>query len=215
MSTGGARGADGPAEPGAQVSDRWVQWRRDVSLDDYHARFAKVQASGRNSHGEADFIEAYRPGSVLDAGCGMGRVAIELARRGFDVDGTDLDDDLLDYARRDAPHLTWVSGSLVDVALPRRYDLIAMPGNVMIFCRVDDRAPIVRHLAAHLESGGLLVAGFSLDDPSVRPDALTLREYDEYANAVGLALSERFSTWERAPYEGGNYAVSVHRLEAG
>ena len=141
----------------------------------------------------------------------MGRVAIELARRGFDVDGTDLDDDLLDFARRDAPYLTWVSGSLADVALPRSYDLIAMPGNVMIFCRVADRGPIVQHLAAHLNPGGLLVAGFSLDDPSVRFDALTLAEYDQCASAAGLTLADRFSTWDRAPYDGGNYAVSVHR----
>ena len=203
---------DGGIEPGAHVSDRWAQWRRDITLDEYHARFTKVQESGRNSHGEADFIESYRPSSVLDAGCGMGRVAIELARRGFDVDGTDLDDDLLDFARRDAPHLTWVSGSLVDVALPRSYDLIAMPGNVMIFCRVADRAPIVQHLAAHLNPGGLLVAGFSLDDPSVRSDALTLAEYDQCAAAARLTLADRFSTWDRAPYDGGNYAVSVHRI---
>ena len=158
-----------------------------------------------------EHIEINEDSNVLDFGCGMGRVAIELARRGFDVDGTDLDEDLLEFARRDAPHLAWVSGSLVDVALPRSYDLIAMPGNVMIFCRVADREPIVRNLAAHLNPGGLLVAGFSLDDLSVRSDALTLAEYDQCAAAAGLMLADRFSTWDRAPYEGGNYAVSVHR----
>ena len=29
--------------------------------------------------------------------------------------------------------------------------------------------------------------------------------------AAGLALAERWSTWDREPYEGGGYAVSVHR----
>ena len=37
-----------------------------------------MEADGTAAHGEADFIAAYAPSSVLDAGCGMGRVAIEL-----------------------------------------------------------------------------------------------------------------------------------------
>ena len=205
-------------EPGEQVSARWAQWRRDVPLADYHSRWQRLEAQGKNSHGEADFIEGYSPATVLDAGCGMGRVAIELARRGVDVDGTDLDDDLLDYARRDAPHITWVSGSLANVQLPRRYDLIAMPGNVMIFCDVADRAPIVRHLAGYLMPGGLLVAGFSIDDVERVPDALGVDEYDTLCAAAGLQLFERFATWERdawsAEVDGrpAPYAVSVHRL---
>ena len=93
------------SHPGAHVSDRWAQWRRDIPLDAYHLRFAQMEAEGRSSHGEADFIDGFRPASILDAGCGMGRVAIELHQRGYDVEGVDLDGDLLAYARRDAPHV--------------------------------------------------------------------------------------------------------------
>ena len=64
-------------------------------------------------------------------------------------------------------------------------------------------------LAAHLEPGGLLVAGFSLER---RDDALTLPEYDACCAAAGLELVERFATWDRDPYAGGDYALSVHRL---
>jgi SAM-dependent methyltransferase len=194
---------------GEHVSERWAQWRRDIPLDEYHARWERMEAAGRNSHGEADLIESYRPTVVLDAGCGMGRVAIELSRRGLDVDGTDLDEDLLAYARSDAPHLQWHLGDLAVIELPRRYDLVAMPGNVMIFCRSEHRAPIVANVARHLVPGGLLVAGFGLE---ARADALTLGEYDRACASAGLELIERFATWERAPYGGGDYAVSVHAL---
>src|SRR5919204_5229355 len=51
--------------------------------------------AGENVHGEADFVESFHPGSVLDAGCGTGRVAIELARRGIEVVGVDLDPGML------------------------------------------------------------------------------------------------------------------------
>ena len=41
------------------------------------------------------------PGAeVLDAGCGTGRYAIELARRGYVVHGMDLSPDLIDVASR-------------------------------------------------------------------------------------------------------------------
>jgi SAM-dependent methyltransferase len=195
---------------GEHVSERWAQWRRDIDLAEYHTRWTRLEVEGKATHGEADLIASFRPTSVLDAGCGMGRVAIELARRGVDVDGTDLDDDLLEYARYDAPHLTWVHGDLATVVLPRKYALVAMPGNVMVFCRPEDRAPIVANLAAHMEAGAVLIAGFMIE---ARPDAITLAEYDAICAAAELSLADRFATWERAPYDDGNYAVSVHRKD--
>jgi SAM-dependent methyltransferase len=189
------------------VSPRWTHWRETVNLEEYHSRWARMEASGTATHGEADLIEGYAPASVLDAGCGMGRVAIELHHRGIEVEGADLDGDLLAYAQADAPQIPWHHADLATMQLVRTFALIAMPGNVMIFCRPSDRGPIVANLAAHLQPGGLVIAGFSLDTDA---EALTLPEYDGYCTAAGLQLAERFATWERAPYEGGNYAVSVH-----
>lgn len=191
------------------VSERWTQWRERVDLEEYHVRWERLAAAGRATHGEADFIAQYRPSSVLDAGCGMGRVAIELASRGYDVEGCDLDNDLLEYARRSAPAIVWHHADLATMQLPRSYSMVAMPGNVMIFCRADARARVVQRVAAHVEPGGLFVAGFSIEQ---RHDALTLAEYDELCAAAGLDLVERFATWEREPYTGGDYAVSVHRI---
>jgi 2-polyprenyl-3-methyl-5-hydroxy-6-metoxy-1,4-benzoquinol methylase len=198
---------------GEHVSDRWAAWRREIDLEEYHARWERLEATGTAAHGEADLIEALVrevpvDGPVLDAGCGMGRVAIELHARGLSVEGVDLDDDLLSYARRDAPHIQWHFGDLAAVQLPRRYGVVAMPGNVMIFCRPEDRAPIVANLAAHLDAGGLLVAGFGLERHST---AITLDEYDAACVRAGLALHDRYATWERDPFDGGPYAVSVHR----
>ena len=195
---------------GEHVSARWAHWREQVDLAEYHARWAKLEAAGHSTHGEADLIERYvrqggRPPSVLDAGCGMGRVAIELHHRGIEVEGADLDADLLAYAQDDAPHVVWHLADLAEMALGRTYGVVAMPGNVMLFCAAAVRADVVARCAAHLAPGGLLVAGFSID-------GITLDEYDGYCAAAGLALHERFATWEKAPFAGGNYAVSVHRL---
>lgn len=197
------------AEPAPDpVSPRWTHWRETIDLEEYHARFARMEAAGQASHGEADFIEFYQPASVLDAGCGMGRVAIELHHRGVEVVGADLDDDLLAYARADMPEIEWHHADLATMTLGRAFGVVAMPGNVMIFCRAGDRGQILTNLASHLHADGLLIAGFTLDRGA---GALTLDEYDEYCAKAGLALVERYATWERDAYAGGDYAVSVHR----
>ena len=48
---------------------------------DYDRRFEELAAEGRDMHGEAALVDSYGPMSVLDAGCGTGRVALELHRR--------------------------------------------------------------------------------------------------------------------------------------
>ena len=184
--------------------------------DDYDAAFRQRELAGADVHGEAAFVEAMGPHTVLDAGCGTGRVAIELARRGIEVVGVDRDPAMLDPARRKAPQLDWRLEDLATLSVGdgdgglRRFDVVVAAGNVMIFLAPGSEAAVVRRLAAHLAPGGALVAGFQL-----LPGRLDLATYDELAEAAGLRLAERFATWERQPYEGGDYAVSVHRAPVG
>ncbi len=188
---------------------RWND-RDDVPRgDDYDARWRALEASGESIHGEADLLcHLLASGSILDAGCGTGRVAIELHRRGYDVVGTDLDPGMLDTARRKEPAVEWVLGDLVDVDLGRTFDLVAMPGNVMIFVAPGTGAAVLTNLARHVAEGGLLVAGFQLG-----PDKLSLADYDMLAAGAGFSLVERWATWDREPFvlAGADYAVSVHR----
>ena len=195
------------AEDAHNVSRQWSQWRAETDLDEYFTRWQRLEAEGQSRHGEADFIESFGPRSVLDAGCGMGRVAIELDRRGIDVVGVDLDDDLLDFARRSQPSVKGVHSDLATMAFARTFDVVAMPGNVMIFCRPSDRAAVIDRAAAHMEPGGVLVVGFELQTGG---DALTLDEYDRLCAASGLALVRRCSTWQGEAYREESYAVSVH-----
>lgn len=195
--------------PGAQVSQRWAAWRAEVDLAEYEARWQRLAAAGQATHGEADLVASYAPRTVLDAGCGMGRVALELARRGMVTDGVDLDEDLLAVARRLGPHLRWHHADLATVHLGRRFDVVVMAGNVLLFCRPEVRSDIVANLARHLEPGGHLIAGFSLERA---PGSLTLAEYDVAAQAAGLQPDQRWSTWEGAPFaERDAYAVTVFR----
>ena len=172
---------------------------------DYDARWSAMAARGESVHGEADLVAAMQPDTVLDAGCGTGRVAIELASRGIDVVGVDLDQPMLDEARRKAPQLEWVLGDLSTVSLERFFDVIVMAGNVMIFVTPGNETAVVANMARHLVEGGALVAGFQLTTP------YSIERYDADCAAAGLMLERRTATWEGAAFVGGDYAVSVHR----
>lgn len=160
-----------------------------------------------NPHGEADLVFAYSPSSVLDGGCGTGRVAIELARRGIDVTGADLDPDMIARARAKAPGLTWVQADLGELDLPTRFDVVVLAGNVIPYVAAGRRGAAVLRCARHLAPGGRLIAGFQLQAgwPS-------LADYDRWCESAGLVLETRYATWDRHPAtETDTYAVSVHR----
>lgn len=182
---------------------RWSTGSRPRAAD-YDAQWERLAATGADLHGEADLVMTWAPGRVLDAGCGTGRVAIELARRGVRVVGVDLDADFIAAARAKAPALPWHHDDLATVRLGERFDVVVLAGNVMIFLAPDTERTVLTNLAGHLTPGGRLVAGFRLE-----PGRLSLDAFDRAAELAGFDLIERFATWDRAPFVGGDYAVSV------
>jgi SAM-dependent methyltransferase len=190
------------------ATNRWMEG--DVPRGaDYDRRFEELAARGVDMHGEAALVDSYGPGSVLDAGCGTGRVAQELSRRGHDVVGVDMDPGMLEAARRKAPDLPFVQGDLADPALelPGPFDTVVLAGNVLIFVAPGTEGAVLANLAGRLAPGGRMIAGYSL-----APGGLTVARHDELAARAGLALEDRWSTWDRAPFAADStYAVSVHR----
>jgi SAM-dependent methyltransferase len=189
------------------MMDRWQESGVPRGAD-YDRRFEDLAAQGMDMHGEAVLIDSYGPGSVLDAGCGTGRVAIELSRRGHPVVGLDVDEAMLAAARVKAPEIEWVRGDLADTGLQlgQVFDVVVMAGNVLIFVPSGSEERVVANAARWLRPGGLLVSGYS-----ILPGGLGARQHDAMAARAGLVLQDRWSTWDRAPFsEDDRYAVAVH-----
>jgi SAM-dependent methyltransferase len=199
---------DGPGgtDPRARFSAAWRAFRATTDLDEYDTRWERLAAEGHHVHGEADLVEWFGPTTVLDAGCGAGRVAIELARRGISVVGVDLDPDLLARARRRAPELEWVRSDLAELDLGRTFDVVVVAGNVLPFVDPAARSDVVATLAGHVRPDGLLVSGATL-----AADWPTVDDHDRWCAAAGLVREERYGGWAREPFEGAGYVVSVHR----
>jgi SAM-dependent methyltransferase len=190
------------------ATNRWME--RDAPRGAlYDQRFEDLAASGADVHGEAALVHSYGPVSVLDAGCGTGRVAMELDRRGHHVVGVDLDVAMLEAARTKAPQLSWIEGDLADEQLvfDRQFDVVVMAGNVLIFTSPGTEGKVLSNMAAHLVPGGRLIAGYSL-----RPGGFSVATHDDLASRAGLILEDRWSTWDRETFDrASTYAVSVHR----
>ena len=216
----GASGQPGPGVPGLGVSERWAEWRRRVDLDKYDSRWQAMADRGESVHGEADFVDwlietltepnaTERVLRVLDAGCGTGRLAIELTRRGYRTLGVDLDPDMVERAGHKAPDLRWRVGDLAELDLGETFEVAVMAGNIPLFCAPGVQAGIIASIARHLGPGGLLVCGWSQE---TRPDAYLVKHLERDAADAGMETVHRFSTWDRGGFDpGGDYAVIVAR----
>jgi SAM-dependent methyltransferase len=98
-------------------------------------------------------------GSVLEIGCGTGRVAIPLALAGFSVTGLDIVEGMLDVARRKSAGLParWILGDARSFDLHEQFHLIYLTGNVFQFLLTNsDQAALLERAHAHLHADGLL-----------------------------------------------------------
>jgi SAM-dependent methyltransferase len=192
------------------VGDKW---------DWYVDRFDRQYAEGVDLEGEARFVDvmAARESTILDGGCGTGRITAALHRMGHRVIGVDRDPGLIDIARQRYPgpsflvsDLLLAPAALAAAGAPTRFDIIALPGNVMVYLAPGTERDVLRVLGGLLVPGGRLVAGFHTDrDYSV--DALGAD-----AVAGGLAVEHRFATWHLDPWtDDADWAVTVLRRPAG
>jgi len=95
--------------------------------------------------------------SILELGCGTGRVTEVLVRRA-DVTAADLLVEMLRLACRRAPATNFVAADLRQFAFAQRFDLIVLADDPMAhLISIDDRAKTLRLIADHLTLDGRVV----------------------------------------------------------
>jgi SAM-dependent methyltransferase len=112
---------------------------------------------------DADFIAAVlglEPGArVLDVPCGDGRLALELARRGYSVTGVDQDDAQLESAeaegRAEKLSIQWRRSNMRRIRLRGGFDGAFCYGNSFGYFGAEDTAGFLGCLGVSLRTGGM------------------------------------------------------------
>jgi SAM-dependent methyltransferase len=153
-----------------------------------------------------------RGGPVLDLGCGTGRVALHLARRGHRVLGLDREPELVAVLTERAAGLP-VEVELGDAAgfsLGAGFALALAPMQLLQLLAPDQRAGCLACLASHLRPGGLAALAIVAERAVEHPER-------EHSGAPPLPDSQEIDGWvysslpiESRLDEGG--AIVVRRL---
>jgi SAM-dependent methyltransferase len=167
-----------PSTPPDLLSDPSEgKWLKFGSLSHYAepSYYDKCYASRRDDIAfYLDQASAREAASVLEYGCGNGRITLPLARQGHHVFGLDLSQPMLDAFKlrlgsepdevRD--RISLVRGDMRDKRLRRRFDLVLCTFNT--FLHLYERQDVERYLArvrGHLRPGGRFVFDTSLPLP--------------------------------------------------
>lgn len=172
-----------------------------------------MAAEGKDLVGEARFVDAMvKPNShVLDAGCGSGRIAGELAARGHRVVGVDVDPVMIEAAEQDFPGPIWIVGDLAETDLATHgitesFDAIVSCGNVMAFLAPSTRREVLERMASHLAPDGRIATGFGAGR------GYEFEDYRADIAAAGLVIDLELSTWDLRPFTpGSDFLVTVMR----
>jgi len=121
-------------------------------------RVQLYELTHRGNPGDLAFYQRLCRGlpSVLELGCGYGRVLAALDGTVLELVGLDSDAELLDRARQLAPGAQLVEGDLRDFDLERRFECVLVPFNTLYCLRHGERLPFFARIAKHLSPGGHL-----------------------------------------------------------
>ena len=161
---GGASGGGGLAPPpmneAAAARKKARPWWEELFNDDFIRTMAKI--TDAQIAREADFIEdslgVAKAAMVLDLGCGTGRHAIELTRRGYQVAGFDLSLAMLaraaDEAQERNQKLNFLQGDMREMTFEDTFDGVYCWNTSFGFFEEEKNAHVVHLVHRSLRKGG-------------------------------------------------------------
>jgi SAM-dependent methyltransferase len=136
----------------------------DVGFSDddhyFHGSYLTEQRADDDAAELLGLLELDPGGSVLDAGCGDGRIAVRLASLGYRVVGVDLDADQLERARARAVasgvDIEWIHADLARLEGLAGFDGASLWFNTWGFASDAANTSVLRSVIGALRPGGVL-----------------------------------------------------------
>ena len=152
-------------------------------------------------------------GTVLELGCGTGRVSIPIAQAGIDIVGIDSSSAMLKKAReksREAgtPNLKLLHADMRDFNISSKFSLVIIPfRGLLSLLSVDDEMRALMNIKRHLEPGGKLI--FDIFVPDLN---MMVQEGDvpyHFRDVVDHATGKHLVVWNQASYDAFSQVMDI------
>lgn len=113
-------------------------------------------------------IQKRKPGAktLLDVACGTGAHLAHLADH-YEVEGLDLDGNMLEVARHRLPHVVLHKGDMTSFDVDKTFDAVTCLFSSIAYVETDENlVRAIKTMARHLQPGGVLIV-----EPWLEPDA--------------------------------------------
>ena len=205
-----------------------VDWFGELSTTDEDERLASLYDLDAPPGDEA--IDWFRGlaqmtgGPILELGVGTGRVAVPMAKDGYEVVGLDRSRAMLaraaEKAKKARAKLALAEGDMRTFSLERTFALITIPFNTFLVLSPDDRWACLARCREHLSAAGRLAIDVFQPDPNVisgfdggvreewrRRDPETGRMVTKFSSTRGNVDGVTFRWWYEEDIDG-----VVHRI---
>jgi ubiquinone/menaquinone biosynthesis C-methylase UbiE len=149
----------------------------------------------------------WKPGTVLDLGCGTGNSSLPMFALGFEVTGLDMSEEMLEQAREKLPPVSFVQGNFKTFKLDKTFSLAySVFDSLNNLLTEEDFLAAARNIYNHLQPGG-----FFMFDVNT---TVGLRELWEAGRAEGWA-GDVYYRWTHTFDEKTNLAKVEAYCESG
>ena len=120
----------------------------------------------KNYHAEVDYIQSLiqknsvNAKNILDLGCGTGKHAALLSKKGYGIQGIDLSEEMIELAKKNfvSEKLSFSCSDMRDFKIDKSFDVILSLFHVMSYLTTDDDlTKVFSNVNKHLNKGGIFI----------------------------------------------------------
>ena len=136
---------------------------------------------------------------VLDLACGGGIASLVLAEMGKSVVGIDIQEEMIEIAKKsvkDLKGVEFVVGDVREVNLGKCFDTIMFLGNSIVHFSMDDFRRTIKNAKKHLKTEGFFIIEYAdgiwdLLNETSKPSERVKRSYNQYEGSIDLTIIEK------------------------
>lgn len=157
-------------------------------------------------------------GSVLELGCGTGRVTVPMAQAGIDVVGLDSSAKMLQVARRKARRarpldgdITWVRSDMREFSLNQKFRLVVIPyRGFLSILNVEQQRRCLENIRYHLMPHGRLIFDIFVPDLDTLTDntSTLVHSWD----VTDPDTDRRLVVWDQSRFDNHNQIMDVRMI---